>query len=79
MRTTPYVPTRPAAARSLPLRGLRYAFTQVLQTEENKPMTIELSAANTKTGNWLKRAGMGVAGFLVLWGLVAVVAVRKQS
>jgi hypothetical protein len=60
---------------NLPLRGLRYAFTQVLQTEENKPMTIELSAVNTKAGNWLKRAGMGLAGFLALWGLVA----RKQN
>lgn len=64
---------------NLPLRGLRYAFTQVLQTEENKAMTIELSAANTKTGNWFKRVGMGLAGFLALWGLVAVVVARKQS
>jgi hypothetical protein len=64
---------------NLPLRGLRYAFTQVLQTEENKPMTIELSAANTKTGNWLKRVGMGLAGFLALWGMVAVVAARKNE
>jgi hypothetical protein len=64
---------------NLPLRGLRYAFTQVLQTEENKPMTIQLSAANTKTGNWLKRVGMGLAGFLVLWGMVAVVAARSRT
>jgi hypothetical protein len=64
---------------NLPLRGLRYAFTQVLQTEENKPMTIELSAVNTKTGNWLKRAGMGLAGFLALWGMVALVAAKKQK
>jgi type II secretory pathway pseudopilin PulG len=64
---------------NLPLRGLRYAFTQVLQTEENKPMTVQLSAANTKTGNWLRRAGMGAAGFVALWGLVAVVSARKQS
>lgn len=63
---------------NLPLRGLRYAFTQVLQTEENKPMTIQLSASNTKTGNWLKRVGMGLAGFLALWGMVAVVAARKH-
>ena len=64
---------------NLPLRGLRYAFTQVLQTEENKPMTIQLSVANTKTGNWLKRAGMGLAGFLALWGMVAMVTARKPN
>lgn len=63
---------------NLPLRGLRYNFTQVLQTEGNKAMTIELSATNTKTGHWLKRVGMGLVGFLALWGLVAVVVARKR-
>jgi hypothetical protein len=63
---------------NLPLRGLRYAFTQVLQTEVNKPMTVQFSAANTKAGNWLKRVGTGLAGFAALWGVVAVVAARKQ-
>ena len=63
---------------NLPLRGLRYSFTQVLQTEINKPMTIHLSAANAKTGNWLTRIGLGLAGFLALWAVVAVVSVRRQ-
>ncbi|MCW5551090.1 MAG: type II secretion system protein [Verrucomicrobiae bacterium] len=63
---------------NLPLRGLRYSFTQVLQTEINKPMTIQLSAANAKTGNWLTRIGLGLAGFLALWAVVAVVSVRRQ-
>ena len=44
---------------NLPLHGLRYAFAQVLQTEVNKPMTIQLQAANTKTGPGLGRIGLG--------------------
>jgi len=64
---------------NLPLRGLRYAFTQVLQTEINKPMTIELSATNTKTGHWLKRIGLGAVGFVALWAVVSVVAARKRA
>ena len=63
---------------NLPLRGLRYAFTQVLQTEINKPLTVQLSVANTKTGNWLTRIGLGLVGFVALWGVVAVVVARKQ-
>ncbi|MBE0541174.1 MAG: type II secretion system protein [Verrucomicrobia bacterium] len=63
---------------NLPLRGLRYSFTQVLQTEINKPMTIQLSAANAKTGNWLTPIVLGLAGFLALWAVVAVVSVRRQ-
>ncbi len=63
---------------NLPLRGLRYAFTQVLQTEINKPLTVQFSAANTRTGNWVKRVGLGLVGFVALWAVVAVVVARKQ-
>ncbi len=56
---------------NLPIRGQHYAFTQVLQTEGGKPMTIQLSAASLKTVNWPLR-GLTLAGaFLALWGLVA--------
>ena len=64
---------------NLPARGLRYSFTQVLQTEVNKPMTIQFQAANTKTGHWLSRIGLAVMGFVILWVAVAFVAVRKGS
>ena len=64
---------------NLPLRGLRYAFTQVLQTEINKPMTIQLSAVNGKTGNWLARIGVGLVSFGVLWVVVAFVSARKHA
>ncbi|HKI70480.1 MAG TPA: hypothetical protein VKA67_12885, partial [Verrucomicrobiae bacterium] len=57
---------------NLPVRGQPFAFTQVLQTEAGKPMTIQLSATNDKAVNWPVR-GFTVAGaFLALWGLVAI-------
>jgi hypothetical protein len=56
---------------NLPVRGVHYAFTQVLQTETGKPMTIELFAANSKSVNWLAR-GLAITGtFLLLWTFVA--------
>jgi hypothetical protein len=67
---------------NLPTRGLRHAFTQVLQTEPNKAMTIKLEAANEKTVNWPKRVGAGGAAFLALWILSALLAnrfPRKES
>ena len=63
---------------NLPTRGLRHAFTQVLQTEPNKAMTIKLEAANEKTVNWPKRVGAGGAAFLALWILSALLANRFQ-
>ncbi|HEY2952551.1 MAG TPA: hypothetical protein VGK40_08215, partial [Verrucomicrobiae bacterium] len=37
---------------NLPTRGLRHSFAQILQTEVNKPMTILLTATNTKDVGW---------------------------
>ncbi len=59
---------------NLPVRGVRYAFTQVLQTETGKPMTIQMQAANTKAVNWPMRGLTVVGAFLILWGFVAVVS-----
>jgi len=66
---------------NLPVRGLRYAFTQVLQTETGKPMTIQLLAASTKAVSWPQRAATAVAGLLVLWSLVKLVlrVTRRQA
>jgi len=64
---------------NLPIRGLRYGFTQVLQTGVNKPMTIQFQATSGKTTNWLGRIGLGLMGFVMLWALVATVAVRKHA
>jgi prepilin-type processing-associated H-X9-DG protein len=57
---------------NLPVRGAHYSFTQVLQTETGKPMTIELFAANSKSVNWPVRGLAITVAFLVLWTLVAI-------
>jgi hypothetical protein len=63
---------------NLPVRGQRFAFTQVLQTEGGKPMTFMLAAENAKLVHWPSRlAGCAVA-FLALWGMVAALARATQ-
>ncbi|HYV28119.1 MAG TPA: hypothetical protein VFA77_11335, partial [Candidatus Eisenbacteria bacterium] len=64
---------------NLPTRGLRHVFTQVLQTEVQKPMTIQFKANNEKAVSWTKRVGLGLFGFFALWGIVAVTAKPKRS
>ncbi len=59
---------------NLPVRGVHYAFAEVLQTETGKPMTIQMQAANTRAVSWPMR-GLAVLGaFLVLWVFVAIVS-----
>jgi hypothetical protein len=58
---------------NLPVRGAHFAFTQVLQTEPGKSMTIQMQAVNTRAVNWPTRILMLAAAFLVLWGMVALV------
>ena len=62
---------------NLPTHGVRYSFSQVLQTELRKPMTIRLLAENTKVPSWTTRIGLGVLGFAVLWAIVAALNRRK--
>lgn len=59
---------------NLPVRGLRYAFTQVLQTEAGKPMTVQLSAANEKAPHWLWRGAVALGLFALLWILVGTLS-----
>jgi prepilin-type processing-associated H-X9-DG protein len=59
---------------NLPVRGERFAFTQVLQTESGRPMTIQLFAASNKTVSWPMRGLTATGGFLILWALVAVLS-----
>jgi hypothetical protein len=59
---------------NLPVRGQHFAFTQVLQTEGGRPMTIQLFAASAKAVNWPARLGSGLAAFLILWGMVAILS-----
>jgi hypothetical protein len=64
---------------NLPLRGQRHAFTQVLQTEVNKPMTVEFTARKQKAGGWLKPIALALGAFLALWIAVAVFAQRRAA
>jgi hypothetical protein len=65
---------------NLPVRGVHYAFTQVLQTEPGRPMTIQMLAANTKAVSWPMRGLTVVGAFLVLWGFVAIISrVTRRS
>jgi prepilin-type processing-associated H-X9-DG protein len=59
---------------NLPVRGLHFAFTQVLQTESGRPMTIQLFTASTKAVSWPMRGLTAIGAFLMLWALVAVVS-----
>ncbi len=56
---------------NLPRTGLRYAFTQLLQTEPGRPMRIEFEAASRRVTNWGLRAILAVGGFLGLWLVTA--------
>jgi hypothetical protein len=59
---------------NLPVRGSHYEFSQVLQTETGKPMTVQLFAANTKAVNWPLRGLVAVGAFLALWGTVILMS-----
>ena len=59
---------------NLPVRGLHFAFTQVLQTESGRPMTIQLFTASTKAVSWPMRGLTATGAFLMLWALVAILS-----
>jgi len=59
---------------NLPVRGRHFAFTQVLQTESGRPMTIQFFAASTKAVSWPLRGLAAIGAFLMLWALVALVS-----
>jgi len=64
---------------NLPTRGQRHGFTQVLQTETGKPLTIRMMATNTRTISWPKRITGPLAGFLVLWFMVSLLKRRANQ
>jgi hypothetical protein len=59
---------------NLPVRGVHFAFSQVLQTESGRPMTIQLFAASTKAVSWPVRGVALTGAFLLLWALVAIIS-----
>jgi hypothetical protein len=64
---------------NLPVRGVAYGFTQVLQTEPRKPMTIRLLAENSKVPSWSSRLLVGLGGFLVLWLVMALINRSRKT
>jgi hypothetical protein len=62
---------------NLPQRGQRLTFTQTLQTEVRKPMSVQFTATATKTLEWPATIGLAVTGLAGLWLLVGFVLRRK--
>ncbi|MBT3296094.1 MAG: hypothetical protein HN383_12545 [Verrucomicrobia bacterium] len=61
----------------LPQRGIKYTFTQPLQSKPWDPMTIKFSAARAGAGGVWGWVGTSVVGFLVIW--LAVAAGRRRQ
>jgi hypothetical protein len=57
---------------NLPTRGQHHSFSQVLQTEVNRPMTIHFEASNAKELGWFQRLIYAAGAFVMLWILAAV-------
>ncbi|HEY3912838.1 MAG TPA: hypothetical protein VGN61_00010, partial [Verrucomicrobiae bacterium] len=64
---------------SLPTRGLRQSFTQVLQTEVSRPLTIQFRAASTQSGGLFGTLAFGVLAMLVLWAVTSVYLNARQK
>jgi hypothetical protein len=54
---------------NLPKRGIALAFSQVLQTDVGKPMTVRLVARNERASGWPSRLVWGSVVFLGLWAI----------
>ncbi|MEN9678429.1 MAG: hypothetical protein RIS76_4325, partial [Verrucomicrobiota bacterium] len=52
---------------SLPTRGLRHTFVQVLQTEVDRPLTVSFDTRNERETSWFKTGLLWAGGFLGLW------------
>ena len=64
---------------NLPINGLHQAFTQVLQTEIGKPLTIQFTAANIQSGSLLRQFLGGALALLALWAIVATLLARPNK
>ena len=64
---------------NLPTRGIHYSFSQVLQTEPRKPMTVRLLAENTKVPSWFSRILVAISGFLVLWLVMIFINFQRKT
>jgi hypothetical protein len=55
---------------NLPTRGLHHGFTQVLQTQVDKPLSIQFTAANIRSGGLLRDMFDGLLLLILLWAVV---------
>jgi hypothetical protein len=62
---------------NLPTRGLHYGFTQILQTEVDKPLSIQFTAANIRAGGLFGRMAGCVLALCVLWLIVQYFLTRQ--
>ena len=63
---------------NLPTRGLRHSFSQVLQTDVQKPLTIEFHASNSRKHSVVGLLAGVVFSFVAVWsGTAFVVSHRK--
>jgi hypothetical protein len=60
----------------LPTRGLHYGFSQALQTEPGRPLTVRLRAVSTRGIGLLQGVAMAAVGLIVLW-VAAGMALRR--
>ena len=65
---------------NLPTRGLHHGFTQVLQTQVDKPLSIQFNASNTRTGGLFRNMFDGVLVLILLWAVVKfLLALRPEE
>ena len=64
---------------NLPTRGVKLSFSQVLQTEVQKPMTVKFDVENAKETGWPRRVLWSGLGFAVLWlGVAGASRARRR-
>ena len=64
---------------NLPTRGLRYSFSQVLQTQPDKALVIQLHAASERHAGWFSKFALYAGVFLGAWALVAIMVSLRPA
>ena len=65
---------------NLPTHGVKLTFTQALQTDVNKAMSIQCLASSTRSSSWPMTLLFSVGGFILLWMISAVaIALRRDE
>ncbi len=64
---------------NLPTRGIRHTFGQVLQTEVDRPLSVEFHARNERATGVFKTILLWGGGFLGLWALALIALVFRPA